>query len=203
MMFVAKVKILNISMGGAAIEADKRLNINREYILKIEYNGKVIPLRGIIVWSIISGSKKGPGGEIIPTYKAGMKFTNVLTDTTAGLLEFIEKYKKGEENRLSGVRFNIDVPPKAVLNYPFNYTVKKISLGGMLIESEQTLNVGDRFPMEIFLPENRSIKFFGRVASSIEVDTGGQKHYDIGIAFEEMSEEHKKILAEFIQTLYE
>jgi c-di-GMP-binding flagellar brake protein YcgR len=87
------------------------------------------------------------------------------------------------------------------MDVPESYGVKKISLGGMLIESESPLEIEERIPMEIILPGDIHIKFLGRIASSLKVSEVGTSRYNIGIEFIEMPEEDKKKLQEFILVL--
>src|SRR3990172_10537841 len=189
MMFATEVKILNISIGGVSLKADRRLDIGNEYTLKIDDKGRVIAVKGVVVWSSICENREGPHGDRIPIYSAGMKFTNVLSDKVLELINFIEGHTKDGEHRLSGLRFNIKAPEKAILNFPEDYRVKKISLTGMLIESAQSLETESRFPMEICLPEDeKPIRFLGRVASCLVIADAVPDQCDIGIEFMEMSE---------------
>jgi hypothetical protein len=201
MLFASEVNILNISLGGAAIEADKRLNINSEYTLKIDDNDRTINLRGMVIWAFISKSKINEDGQIIPMYQAGLKFTNVLTDSSAELIGFLERFKTEDDSRLSGLRFIIDSDHSAVLDYPFNYRVKKLSLGGMLIESDVKFEVEDRFPMEIYLEENLPVEFNGRVASCMPIENTDPQLYDVGIEFMDIAEESSAGLKAFLDTL--
>jgi c-di-GMP-binding flagellar brake protein YcgR len=198
MLFAPDMRILNISIGGAAIETTKRLNPGSEYTLKLEDSGKTLILKGNIAWSVISESKKGLRGEIIPMYKAGLQFTNVMTEKTAQLIEFIESRKNVDEARLCGLRVNIDSPHRAALDFP--YKVKKISMGGMQIETEQPLVAEERFHMEALLEEDRAIQFMGRIAYCNEV---GEGRYNTGIEFLEMQDESKQTLIQYIQGLFE
>lgn len=154
MLFSSEINILNISVGGAAIETPRRLNLGGEYTLKLEDKGKTFSIKG----------------------------------------------------RLGGIRFKIHAPERAVLSMPYSYKVKKISAGGMLIESYERLNVDDRFPMEIFIPvgsAHKAVGFLGRVASCIEIEDSYPKHYDVGIEFLDMPEDSKNNLMEFIKSLEE
>ncbi|MEW6001887.1 MAG: PilZ domain-containing protein [Nitrospirota bacterium] len=203
MIFASNAKIFNISLGGVAIEINKRLTIGNEYTLKLQSKEGHIDLKGVVVWSVLGSSVKDSRGDVIPIYQAGLKFTDVLTDKMSRLIEFIEKHKVSDEirpdERLRGLRFKIHTEEEAFLNY--SYSVKKISLGGMLIETSQALDIENRFPMEIFLQDDKSINFVGRVASCREIADTFPKQYDIGIEFVEMSDEDRKSLESFIQPI--
>jgi len=78
MMFFHTVKILNISVSGVLIKADRRLNIGRSYVLKMGDKGEVLTVKGTVIHSILSESYRDPKCNIVPIYTAGMKFTKIL-----------------------------------------------------------------------------------------------------------------------------
>jgi c-di-GMP-binding flagellar brake protein YcgR len=201
MLFASEVNILNLSLGGAAIEADKRLNIGREYTLKLEHKGKTISVRGLVVWSVISRNKRTEQGESIPIYQAGLQFIDVLNEKSKELLDFLNSRKVVDESRVSGIRFVIDSDQTAVLNYPFSYRVKSISLSGLLIETDHEFRQDDRFNMEIFLEENVPVSFSGRVVTCRDSEEEENRLYEVGIEFVEMSEESRASLKQYLSSL--
>jgi hypothetical protein len=74
----SKVKIIDISVGGAAIEATKKLEINKGYRLHINHKGSSITLEGRMVWSVLARQEKRESGDIIMVYKGGMQFHKSL-----------------------------------------------------------------------------------------------------------------------------
>jgi c-di-GMP-binding flagellar brake protein YcgR len=210
MTFARDVKIHDISVGGVAVTVDKRLDLGGEYTLKIEGKGRALSLRGVVVWSLLSESLMDAHGNVVPVYKAGLKFTDLSQEQVSEIESFIEDHKRelGREldlTRVGGtrlhVRFKIEHPEKAVLNFYENYKVKKIGLGGMLIESKHELDIDDTFPMEIMLADEKSMKFIGRIASCLPKERGKEARYDIGVEFLDISERNKGILREFIRLL--
>lgn len=71
-------RITNISVDGVAIETTKKLEINKEYDLKINHGGNALRLKGLVIWAILTRIEKKESGDIIPVYKAGMKFHESL-----------------------------------------------------------------------------------------------------------------------------
>jgi hypothetical protein len=71
----------------------------------------------------------------------------------------------------------------------------------MLIESEHSMAIESKLPMEITPTENSCIKFLGRVTSCLLIKNKDIEHYDIGIEFIEMSENDREILVELIRVL--
>lgn len=203
MMFATEVKVINISISGVSLKADRRLDIGKEYTLKLGDADNAFSLKGTVVWSSITETKKSSHGDLVPIYTAGIKFSNVLTERLMKIINFIEEHKKDEEHRLSGLRFSINTPGKAILKVPSGYKVVKLSQGGMLIRSLQPLDIESRFPMEISLPEDSPVNFIGRVASCCLIEDGMSViNYDIGIAFLDMSEKDSERLKKFIDFLH-
>jgi hypothetical protein len=210
MVLAKNVKILDISIGGVCLKTEKRLNVGSEYTLKIEGKGRFLTVRGVVAWALLSGSLADSRGNIIPMYKAGMKFIDESDEKINEIVNFIEDHKRDVDKQVdlykpSGgrlyVRICIEDPEKAVLNYYESYKVKSLSLGGMLIESEHSLEIESKLPMEIILNEEICIKFLGRIIHCLLVKNKDIEHYDIGIEFIEMSEKDREILGEFIRLL--
>jgi Tfp pilus assembly protein PilZ len=201
MLFATEVNILNMSLGGCAVEADKRLNMGTEYTLRLEDEGSRITVKGVVVWSFISKSKRNRDNEVVPMYQAGIQFTDVLSDKAKDLMKFLEGHKVADEGRLSGVRFVIAADRSATLHYPFNYRVKKISMGGMLIEADQQFEMDETYPMEIYLEKDVTISFTGRIASCLMVSDREPRLFDVGIEFRQMADESRSRLKDFIETL--
>ena len=208
MIFASNVKIIDISLGGISLKADRRLNIGSEYTLTVSSKGKVFSTKCIVVWSFIKESMEDLKGNIVPIYTAGMLFKDASNKKIEEIVNFIEDHKLDvmvDLHVLSGQRLNvrvqIEAPDNAVLNFHENYKVKKLSLGGMQIESMYELGIEHKWPMKIIFRGDKAIQFLGRVAWCFLVKKMGQEHYDIGIEFLDMSEHGNEILNEFIRSL--
>jgi hypothetical protein len=201
MTFAAEVEILNMSLSGCAMKLDHRLNIGAEYALKLEVQNKTMQVKGLVVWAALDERKKGPRGEDVLVYSAGMKFSDVLTQRLMELLAFIDENKLIEEKRLGGLRFYIDAPGKALLDVPRPYRVKVISLRGMLMEAGYELALESRCPMEMSMPDGPAIRFVGRVADCNRIAESGEATHQIGIEFVEMTPADLKRLDAFVNRL--
>jgi c-di-GMP-binding flagellar brake protein YcgR len=212
MVFANNVTILDISAGGVSMKADRRLNIGTEYALRIEEGGTVVlTVKGTIVWSVLSETREVSGGNIIPVYTAGMKFTDISHEKSSEIINFIkaheqEVYEGIDLSRINGlrhkVRVHINAPDKSSLNFSESYRVKILSLSGMLIGSDHPVNIESILPMEITLPEYGTIGFMGRVASCRLMKDREHGDFGIGIEFKEMQEEGKERLKGFILMLH-
>ena len=58
MSLIGEVKIIDISLGGVAIKAYRKLNMGKEYLMVLGYEGKQINVKGIVVRSELSGIER-------------------------------------------------------------------------------------------------------------------------------------------------
>lgn len=201
MVFASQVEILNMSLSGVAVKVDRRLNIGTEYALKLESQAMATQVKGLVVWSMLSDIGKTPRGEDVSFYTAGIRFTDTMSPSLTAILEFIQEYKVLPEQRVTGMRFHIQAPGKAVLDYPEGYQVKNISRSGMLIETERDLQLEGIVPMEVDLPDGRALTFEGRVVTSEESLEGDARRFELGIQFLNMSPEDLARLSQYIDSL--
>ncbi len=69
-----KVEIIDMSFGGVALKLDRRLNIGREYLFKLEDRKKSIDVQSIVVRCRLSGIEQKFNGDKVSIYTAGMRF---------------------------------------------------------------------------------------------------------------------------------
>ena len=200
LVLASKVEVLNLSLGGVAIRADRRLNIGSEYTLKLEMGDRFLAMQGVVVWSVLSGMRKSRG-EDVPEYSAGLRFAGVIDEKVQGLIEFIDENRIVEEHRLAGLRFQVEAPGKAVLDALESYRVRLISLSGMLIEADRSLDVERVYAMHFQTPQGEPVAFAGRVASCLEEDGGGPRRFRVGVAFVDMAGPDRARLEAFVTSL--
>jgi len=105
--FGNEVKIHDISLGGISLKADRRINIGKEYLLKLEYKKSEIATKGIVVWSLLINSQADSKGNVIPIYLCGLKFTNDTNEQINSFIAFIEENKK-EADKQRGINLQAD-----------------------------------------------------------------------------------------------
>lgn len=141
-LYASDLKIVNISMDGAAIESTNRLVIGREYALNLKFGGQSLTVKGRVAWSNLSHSRIQKSGDVAPVYKTGIQFRNILNESSSNLISFIETHKvEGVEKRVLGIRFKVDQPDDAMIDMPVDYTIKQLSLSGMLIETNHPFDI--------------------------------------------------------------
>ncbi|MGE5173586.1 MAG: PilZ domain-containing protein [Betaproteobacteria bacterium] len=205
MSLADKVEIIDISLGGVALKADRRLNIGKEISIKLGEKGKSIDVKGIVVRSELSGIEERANGQRILIYQAGMKFKDGSADKIADFLKSIEHNRKEKVptmvDRRLNVRFEITTPSEQTLSFPAQFTVRNISLSGMLIQTDQTLGSESVIPMGLSFSDDSHVNFSGRVASCRKMEEKGQEQYEIGVEFLDLTDKDRTLLKTFIDFL--
>jgi hypothetical protein len=205
MHFDTDVALMNISLSGACIGLNKPLEMGGEYLMHIESGDKTVSIRGTVIWERITGSRRSEKGEIFPRYDVGLSFEDVITEKGKALVEFIESsiMPKPSKVRLKGVRVKVIKPDMNTLVKDHNtYKIMKISEGGLLIETDQRLDLESRYRMEITLPgEKQPVRFLGRVASCLTMAERMPFIFGAGIEFLEMSDRDRERLNKFVVTV--
>ncbi|HPR63979.1 MAG TPA: PilZ domain-containing protein [Thermoanaerobaculia bacterium] len=207
MLITAEARLINISLGGAFISTMTRLNIGSEYTLRIECQDRELVLKGNVVWERVAYLRMDEKGNKFPTYEAGVRFKDVLTGTGADLVDFMERNVAEHQFhvRLQGLRVKIlGMESATILDHHKIYQVKKLSIGGMLIVSDQAFVPEERFKMELIFPGNGDhVTFMGRIAYSGEVSDSRPLSFDTGIEFFDMEKNDRKKLEAFVHSLRE
>lgn len=205
MSLAEKVEVIDISLGGVSLKADRRLNIGKELSLKLEEKGVVVNLKGVIVRSELSGIEQNAAGERVSVYTAGMMFSEGQSDKIVTFFNFImqgmrKEASSGMDRRLN-VRFPTSGSPEKQLGVPAQFKVKVLSPGGMLIQTDQRLELDTTLPMSLALSAEKTVDFIGRVASCVATEERGQQQYEIGIAFGDLTPEDRTQIRTFIDDM--
>jgi len=205
MILAQKVEIIDISLSGVALKTDRKLNIGREYPLRLVWQGKTLDVWGVVVRSELIGSEEGDNGKNVSTYTAGVMFKDASSSTIADFINSIEWDKKEAvsvmvDKRLN-VRFDITTPCEKTLSFPTQFKVQEISLSGILIQTDQALGIESMIPMWLSLKTDKHISFIGRVASCQMIEDKGQAHFEIGMEFKDLTNKDIAVLNTFIDYL--
>jgi hypothetical protein len=200
-LYTSDLEILNISIDGAAIETTKRLELNREYTFKINYKDNYLSIKGRVVWAILITKEIRQAGKSVPVYRAGVAFSDTVSEKAHMLMDFIEESRiKRLGQRLGGVRFKIARSDNIKIDLPYRYTVKKISLSGMLAETEYPLELDSYHDIELFLNEH-PVRIVGRVVNCEQLQPDTPIKYGIGIEFIQISDNQSNMLRNYLSTL--
>ena len=200
MMLSSLVEILEMDTNGVTLLTDMRLNLGTEYEIRFADNQEVIKVHGAVQSSTLRKTLQNEDGDVIPLYVAELTFTAADEISRERLEKFVGHHEMDEEEKLRHLVCKVASDDTIKLDFPSDYKVKKLSKGGMLIESGQPTEVDRKIPMELSLPGHVSIRLLGRIACCL-INESGDLPFDIGIEFIEMSEEGRKSLDAFIVEL--
>lgn len=206
-VYASEVVIIDISITGVSLLTDRKLERGMEYSLRILNNDLDLPIRGTVIWCMENATAEKRNEDAHLKYAAGLQFADLKQETISRLVRFIliQTHRQVKVHEKSGLRCRMRVPldgrEMAVLNIAETYRVKKLSLGGLLIESKHSLESGTRIHMGITMQGNTHLSFTGRVTSCM-VSHDDASHFEVGIEFIEMPEPDRGTLKEFIRRLY-
>jgi len=197
MSLADKVEIIDISLSGVSLKVDKKLELGKEYLIRLGDRGKEFDVKGVIVRSEVCGIEGKANGNSTDVYAAGMMFNGGQMDKLAMFLYGIDQKKKmnavAAERRLN-VRFQITIPGENILSYPAQFKVRTISLSGMLIQTDHPLEIESRLPMGLSLHDDNRVNIIGRVVTCQKKEEGGHTYYEIGVEFMDVAEKDKMLL---------
>jgi Tfp pilus assembly protein PilZ len=204
MSIIGTVEILDISLGGVAIKAERKLNIGKECLLTVGCGGKSVNVKGVVVRCELSGIEEREDGEKATIYSAGILFKDESTGKVKDFLDSIGNDNKSQVPGQSGwvyrdIRFSITTPSEEVLNLPTNFGVKNISQSGVIIQTDHHLNIDSMVLMELSISSCNPVSFMGKVVSCRKThDKEQHSNYDIGVEFSELTDGDRSLIIKFI-----
>jgi hypothetical protein len=121
-------------------------------------------------------------------------------------LQSVEKDKKVEVPatanwRYHDVRFHLTTPSEKVLEFPAPFTIRDISRSGVIIQTDQRLNLDAVILLELSFDSSYPVGFMGRVVSHRTTKDGDHGSYNIGVEFVDLTERAGRALTQLIDSL--
>jgi len=200
---VGKVELIDISLSGVALKADRKLNIGKECLMMLGYEGKHINVKGIVVRSELSGIEERADGGNVTIYSAGILFKDEFAGTVKDFLDSIENNKKTPVPEQAGwfysnIRFSITTPNEKVLNLPAEFHVKEISQSGVIIQTAHQLKKDSMVLLELSLNSCDPVRFMGIVVSCRIPQGQVRENYDMAVEFLELTDRDRSLLIRFM-----
>ncbi len=201
---VGKVEIIDISAGGVALKADRKLNIGKEHLLTLGYEGNQIAVKGTVVRSELSGIEERADGERATIYSAGILFKDESAGKIGEFLNSIGESRKAQvPERIDwvyrDVKFSITTPSEKVLSLPSQFGVREISQNGIIIQTDRKLNIGSMVLMELSISSCEPASFMGKVVSCRATQNNANVKFDIGVEFSELTDRDRSLIKSFIE----
>jgi len=203
MSIVGKVDIIDISAGGVALKADRKLNMGKECLMTLGYDKKHITIKGIVVRSELSGVEERADGEKVNIYSVGILFNNESVGKATDFLGSTEDNKKARVPEQAGwfyrcVRFFITTPSGKVLSLPSQFIIREISQSGIIIQMNHQLNVDSMILMELSFDARDAVSFMGKVVFCRMIQDQVNTNYDIGIEFLDLTDRDRSLILSFM-----
>jgi Tfp pilus assembly protein PilZ len=139
-----KVEIIDISFGGVALKADKRLNIGKEYLFTLGDKGNRLVVKGTVVRCKLSGITERYNKERALIYTAGMRFEEGSADKIADFIRNSNLVFLLEKRRHK--RFTLDlIEVNGRLSLFDTVEIIDISFGGVALKADKRLNIGKEY----------------------------------------------------------
>ena len=198
--FNLHVAVVNMSVTGMAVETLSRLNVGRQYHFKLSNGGLEVELPGTVAWCVLGKTRKDEGGNVHPVYRAGIHFKGMLTGNAHELLHLIEENMVVETQQRVFGRFALSSPDALHVDSREDFTVRKLSASGMLVELGFTPEKDAVLPIELEL-DGKRVAGSGRVAFVEPLDGGDGDRCQVGLEFTELDDDGKQVLEGYIASM--
>lgn len=186
-----KADVLDLCSEGIGLRSMKRVHPGRPCTVVLGDNGTRLVIEGRSVWERYAGRDITSRGILMPFFSTGIRFDEahdeLLALTCSG----------------NGCGRSVRWSPEsqtALLSYPELFTVRSISLGGMLTESWNPLKIDTELTGRLYLPgEPSPLEFLGKVIFTDPVMKSDGKVYLVGFEYISMQEQHAERLEAFIR----
>lgn len=159
-----EVRVVNLSLGGMSLETNDYLQFGRNYSVNLDHNGHRVTLVATVAWCKLRHTKKNPSGDVVPVFRAGLRFQVLSGERLHELWQIIRDHAVVEVDDSVFGRFAPEQPQVVELDSDYKFSVRKLSLSGMLIETDFVPELEARLPLEVLLPDS-PIEALARVAS--------------------------------------
>ena len=203
-------RVVDLSLDGFGVETDRWLQVGRRYTVSLPADDGIIRLSGTVAWCRLARTVKLDDGERAPVYKAGIEF-HELDGVEVEHIESLLTLSASSRSDGTGpsVRIGLGEPVSGrfrsrreeAVNVAFEHTfsVRKISLSGLLIEADLLPDIDAQFEIALEI-DHELLEATVRVAS-IERTPGkeGAEEARIGLEFVELDAEQRRRLRELVQ----
>jgi hypothetical protein len=193
-----EVKVVNLSLGGMALETHDYLQFGRRYSVNLDNGGRRLTLEASVAWCKLKSTRRNELGEVVPVYRAGLRFQALNDERLQQLWEVIRSHAVVELEESVFGRFSLELPRVVELDSDYRFAVRRLSLSGMLIETDFVPELESRLPLEVLLP-GRPWEALVRVASipSLGRRSSGELA-QVGLEFWDLDTESRRTLKTYI-----
>lgn len=198
LLFSYQCQVLNLSASGLAVESATPLAPGRTYTLKIEHDGRQIPLAGTVAWCRLQGTRKDQEGDSVPIYAAGIELGDDAQARGLEVLPLLEERGVIQlERRLSGHLVPRGAGGEGAA--PATVVVRRLSRSGLVVDAPFSPEPGDVLDLWIGLEEG-GLALTGRVRKVRRASPrDGQPWSELTVEYADVSPEDRKRLSRLLQ----
>lgn len=173
------------------------MRIGRRLSFQLGRNGKVLDLSGTVQWCRLCRRQAPDTGEWAAVYEAGIAFDSVLTEQQGEILSLIGQTAVVTPERRFHGRYAVDTGQTMTVESENELRVRRISLTGMLVESDSALEPESRVNVNVSLGE-APFHSVARVVTVEERSVKGARVVAMGLEFIETSADDVAVLERFL-----
>lgn len=192
------VKVANLSLGGMAVETYRNLDLGRSYQIEIHHRRRPFSLLGSVVWCGLTHTRRTEEEDILPVYRAGIEFEALSDQRLRALWDFIRMNTRVDLEDSVQARYPIDRAKVTRVTSRYHCEVKRLSLSGMLVETDLLPELEDRYELQLRLRE-RLCETVGRIASLPQAgEVADREPARIGVEFCHLGHRDLAIIERFL-----
>ncbi len=195
----ADARIVDVSPEGLAIETNRSLRVGRSVPLAVNRKSRVLPVMAKVIWCSLVGTWRSESREVLPVYRAGVRFEEDVDDRVIDLVRFIgKKALLTLETKLYG-QFTVHSARHKGIEYQNDFAVRRLGLSGMFVEVDLAPEIGSIVDIKL-LVDNEPLEATGRVAHVKRIEWQSNMPLAlVDVRFTEMSEPAQRSLESFLR----
>ena len=194
------VKVTNLSVAGMAIETRNTLIVGRCYSFRVVQGERQVDVGGRVMWCVLD-SRERRGDEFEPVFRAGVQFEEVHDQQTLALQRLIDSSAAFDPGTPLHGKFTTAIGGTLAVDEQVSFVVKKLSLSGMLIDTDWAPRKNEVVPFEAVLGEF-VVAGHGRIAYIERYESGdGSARCRLGMEFTLLSDRSHARLEQYIAAL--
>ena len=214
-------RLVDISLSGAGFETRVQLNGETHYRLVLgDPSSQVVERVGRLIWNRMAETNRTKNGEQGAVYRSGLHFEDSSPQSSSELLAYIERcgalereiaadHKDREvpvasydfEDHLArertATRYDLTNDEPLYLEAEYAFVVRSLSLGGVLIETVVSAEVGQTVSIDLDLP-GETLRLDGRVVSVARRQGRTRPHFRMALEFVDLDKSHLLSLRRFL-----
>lgn len=192
--FSAEARILDISQQGLGLECFEALPPSRGYRFTLRDSGRELRLRGRTVWNRLTETRRNGEGEVMPVYRAGVRFEEESPTQEVKVREFISQSGARPVGSRPVQRYRPTRESAVTVSCESVFVVKTISESGALLETGSVVPRSSSLSLSLQLPSG-PVEVESRLVGTFrEVDETGEPCTRMAVEFQDLDADgHRKI----------